>query len=846
MLERPFSSLRGSLRSAKDRIAEPHKFHRASSSLRRVLTDSSKRNKRPSVFGMLQKKDRLPRGPEEYLPDDEDGSRPSVLEQSSNRSTVSADSKGAGRRPILVDSTGREAHAEDTTPIHSSPIQIPKHSSPPAILFEIESGALSPRAVFGVVEPERMQDTPVDPQAHTASTPVKALPRILSRKRPKINQKTSDESDTNASHIPKRASNDHWRLRNISRKRSSQVDAIPEPVTPGLDVATPMPGTNLPLEDPFDTDIVTQNAKAMKVDTAQISGVDGAAECEPSLTAYAAACSEHLTKESALSCSYGPPVALFSHEVDPGHRVSRSTEISPRTSDEIQKDLECVKEILLAMRGDFKPVAPEQQAILETHGVEQIGPRADSALALMDARLRTIETYVQKISLDVLCREDVSHLAFPEMQEHDEGSLPNHSSLRDNPLAVLEQRRGEDFSDGYQSPLLTQDLFYPSDNEHHYSSDSDSALSSAQKHLVDMQIVAANGGLPVRTCSPPAFTIPSVRVLESLDESPIAEQHKKQSATKGLPKACHRELFETPQASFSEFDQYYAEFLAHHMNDGWTNAAIEATTDDEPQMTDAGELAGRAARTNTPVEAPIRWDEYMADCDEANVSPYAIEDRPDSACLIPVCNVCGGPDDHLCSSHLRLVSPEANKTELEEKAEATPKTGRHLIGRDLFDMIERSSPGATLDETSRMSVPRFEINGAKTLPSSSSRRPRKHRSARSSDFFSDDTYVRAAMEWETDNPFEILSDVKEDQSPNYVSSPELTKKDLEATKKDFGKIDKSMASERRALGTISANQGDSRKDRDVSFCSDTVIEHDLDAKDLAMERRTWNTFQPWN
>ena len=822
--ERPFSSLRGSLRTAKDRIAEPHKFHRASSSLRRVLTDSSKRNKRPSIFGAMHKKSSSPKGPEEYQSDD-GGSCPATPEHGLGRFTASFRSRDTRRQSTSVNTADRGVFGEDQSPKHSSPIPIPRHSSPPAISFEIESGALSPRTVFGQVEQEYIPDmsTDVPPNTAAASSTIKTLPRMLSRKRPKMHRKSSDSSDNTVSHVPKRASNDHWKLRRLSRKKSCQHDDRSVVPSSSLETATPMPGTNLPLEDPFDSlsarTLVTADATSgVDSPTAEVPTLDGAVDFTDCMAASFSVFSERQS------------TTLVSDGRVQGQVAKSGSDLT------LLRDLEYVKEILLTVRQDAALATLREGGMLEPGRPEWHCTARSEAFALMNERLRTIETYVQKLSSDILDSRKCSLTGHADEQCQDR-SCALKFDARNELIHAVEQQHDENLGDEYQSPLQTQDLFYPSDNECDYDSDGDSASSSARNYLNSMQSIASNGS-PMRTGSPSSSKGNAAgRVLATLNERSDEFDHDGKDKPSEIEGDHEEEDSASPSVSMSDFDRYYFEFFANHVRGRELTDSTGTIVSDNDQYGTKDMYTSELAEAgpSTPAKESIRDTEKNERTSETDVSSSSLESRANSACIIPVCNVCGGPDDHLCDSRLRVM-PTSAVAEAEEKVEATPETGKRLIGRELFDMIERSSPG--IRSVRGVSYPRPVLSTPKESGSAISSRSRKHR-ADTTDPFSDDQYVRAAMEWETENPFEILSNVYRDRSPDPASKRKLAEKTTD-------KVSKAPSSRRRALRTISANHADGRENRRASFCSDTDIEQDLDGKDFTMGPRTWNTFQPWN
>jgi len=501
------------------------------------------------------------------------------------------------------------------------------------------------------------------------------------------------------------------------------------------------------------------------------------------------------------------------------------------------RDLEHVKEILLMIRRDSASAMAEKGAMIELRGAEWTGSLPAEAPALMDERLRTIETYMQKISSDILDRGSCSLTDFAEEQCSNSPCIPKLDAALSK-ANVTGQECGEDF-DEYQSPLVTQDLFYPSGNERTYDSDGDSALSSTRNYLNKMQSIASNGS-PVRSGpSSSSKGRSAAHVLATLDECFDGVGRTWSDNSSGKKADNDEEASASPSSSMSEFDRYYFEFFANHVRDRKLTDSTEASASDEdqPMTKDINVSRADEAEPSVLTKKPTRhaWQDERTS--EADVSSSSFESRADSACIVPICNVCGGRDDHLCSLQLPSM-PTTAEAELEERVEATPETGKRLIGRELFDMIERSSPGLGLRSRRQGSVPRPIAETSKEPRSPSLHESQQH-CVDATDPFSDDRYIRAAMEWETENPFEVLCDFIEDCSPD----PALGHKSLQKNQKRLTQV---SSGQRRALRTISANQMDTQENRRASFCSDTDVEQDLDGTDFTMGPRTWNTFQPWN
>ncbi|GAM88010.1 hypothetical protein ANO11243_060390 [Dothideomycetidae sp. 11243] len=255
---RSLSSARASLRSMKhgnqDDTADGH---RATLSLRRVLTSSSRRSKRSPLLVNLMAKRSTTRlqGPEELIDDDSASHSHSSPARESLQSLCKQDSPHS-KASSLRSSTPWRLHArhrstQGSPTRASSPIPIPSSSSPPTIQFEIESGNMSPERIFGL-EPssspsklDKVQIPIIDVATRDGM--------IIHGRRAKRQGTTEDMDALKEGRVPRRSSNDHWRLRRTSRSRPSNLPEPTKQSTSRENLPSPMPGTNLPLEDPFDS-----------------------------------------------------------------------------------------------------------------------------------------------------------------------------------------------------------------------------------------------------------------------------------------------------------------------------------------------------------------------------------------------------------------------------------------------------------------------------------------------------------------------------------------------------------------------------------------------------------------
>ncbi|PSK55963.1 Mitochondrial escape protein 2 [Elsinoe australis] len=501
---RSYSSARGSLKA--DRSEDDHSQHRgASLSLRRVLTTSSRRSsKRASLFvNMMSKRSptKLPLGPEELVDDaSETASITTSAARVSFRSLRLQESprsnKSSHKSSEITRTADRLSRDHGSSTGRSSPIPIPgsRASPPPTIDLNIESGKLSTNRLFEPTFPDEIAESPmpVDAIVNSVSNDVGKEDHLY----PKIDTTTRDEliiarrrsrrqaikneieriKEEHHVHIPRRASNDHWRMRRPSRHKSSKLLDAKSKVIP--DLPSPMPGTNLPLDDPFDFR-ASEVPGTMNEQAGLIPAVDGTSDEAPANATQIAVLENnvdylvpemrHSISNDLLEASTVAPASPWqtqpSSNLVGGHSIASLAQAS---NDILRSEIEVGRRALERLEG--------RMASLEAE-LRKTGSRVPPGATLQSSSNHTpsSSSAASRVSS---ASGSMSITSLPRIIQSIHHNMP--SDTRTVSLA-----KSDNFSDDCSSPLQVQDLFYPSDDE--------SALSSAKDHLNQMQHVACNG-----------------------------------------------------------------------------------------------------------------------------------------------------------------------------------------------------------------------------------------------------------------------------------------------------------------------------------------------------------------
>ncbi|GAB7346206.1 hypothetical protein MBLNU457_4942t1 [Dothideomycetes sp. NU457] len=764
----------GSLRHhVKERMAEPHKLHRATSSLRRVMTNSSKRATRGSLFEALSPRDsdsvELPTGPDAVTQEEKSPSANSIkrLSMGSIRKMASPISKRSSKQSSPLAKADRDTDQPSTpTPKRSSPIPIPQTSSPaPAIHFEIESGSLSPKTMFGITDHDSSQDGSIPKIApeHTGGSLKRPLSRIMSRKRPKSASKDRSKDhhseDLPRVHVPRRASNDHWRMRNVSRKKSQQSDDLPIPVSQDVGPPSPMSGTNLPLDDPFDPTSSTREAEQ------PVEGVLPAQRKSASI----------LSIDGVMEVNTVDGTTLF----DSTEKLMRPRLLTDAEL-ELKQDLEHIKVMLIQVREAAIPTSDKQPLVVDN----ERSPVSDSSSQYYDFadRLRSIETYVEKISSDIANitalstteRSELAPQAEPSELQAESSDLqvtspePSIASGYQSPVLLKSSTR--ESSESYQSPLVTQALYYPSppiapiaDDDR--SSEHGSALSAADQYLQSIRGIATNGRPEVEDNASATVKLTTGPVLETLEEAGRESPLDEHLPSEPLPKV--RRLTDRNRTSSFDLIEYWR-------------------TMDEGKHENDHETA----------------DEAVAETNSSDPERPSVN-RQDSSCFIPVCFVCGSTDDHICSRAPGSLAEAQNDGSVAQSE--TTKV-----------VDDQTPPTRTKDAVTEAS-------------------PLKRRAASSEvpDPFSPKQQISL---WASENYFAPTTRCKaHDDVVNSVSS-------VSSVSKSHKRNCNSPSKTSPAVGRVRSTEN--KKGRYASFCSDTDLDSDVDDTDFLRVGGALSTFHP--
>ncbi|KAF4550930.1 Hypothetical protein D9617_15g042830 [Elsinoe fawcettii] len=466
----------------------------ASLSLRRALTTTTK-SKRSSMFANMMAKKSLTKlaGPEEILENtSETGSSHTSPARASLRSlhvlsmTRSNDSSPRSSGKVHTpDGQSRDHDSIATT--GSIPIPIPHVGPPPTIDFDIESGRLSPTPLFEVEfdsgTPEKNEACPTHesidgPDISTVVVDTETRNTMIIAKRRSKRQAIKNELERIKDehiHIPRRSSTDHWRMRRVSRNRPSKLpDAVAaSEIIP--DIPSPMPGTNLPLDDPFDT----------HDSAARVANVSGHSHDTAVLPA---------AHDGSADLAASP---LVRHSSGPSSRTISDTQKTLCSMDEVIGDApdETTHSRRLSGREHFDQMTPQALRV-EIEAGRKALQFLESRMVGIEAKLLSAGPYVTPLpapppltvrgpaSESPSTPFDTAGICYGSPAVSSAISQAQHVSVGSSGVRSSSAGTSVVFSDTCQSPLEVQDLFYPSDDE--------SAVSSAKRHLRQMQVLAAN------------------------------------------------------------------------------------------------------------------------------------------------------------------------------------------------------------------------------------------------------------------------------------------------------------------------------------------------------------------
>jgi len=659
----------------------------------------------------------------------------------------------------------------------------------------------------------------------------------MNRKRPKSaskdRSKECESEDLPAIHVPRRASNDHWRMRNASRKKSQHTDDLPMPTSHDAGPPSPMPGTNLPLDDLFDPTSSAGKAGTSldgllppQRKTASIPSIDGVME-------DSAVDGTTLCDSNEKLCPAQDKNDLTQHSEELAASITRDQpEIiaNPLSQAELElkQDLEHIKIMLIQVREASVPTPGEQA--LAGHKDKSLAYESLSQSQALADRLRSIETYVEKISSDIANFTTLSDVERSELELQVESY--EHLSESSEPEAECFEPRAEscdlqmgspepsiaygcyqspillpsstrESSESYHSPLITQALFYPSPpNEEDRNSEHGSALSAADQYLQSIRGIATNGRSEAEDIASATVKDITGPVLETLEEargeSPLDEHLR----SKPLPKPIRKRFADRHRSSsFDLLDHWRKMTEGEDEND--------QTTPDEHVTETSSTQSGRQS---------------------AN--------RQDSSCFIPVCSVCGGTDDHTC-----FPAADSLAEAQHDGIVSLPNTKRFidsdpaLLGGGLFPK------GATMSDSARQvwdfpESPQVRTQGAVTdfrqwarSPMTVSRRKCRAASPKVPDPFSPNQEI--SLLWSSENYFAPLTRCK--------ARDDVIRSTSTATKSR--KISCNSPSKKSPV-VPKVRSMENRKSQYTSFCSDTDLDSDVDDTEFLKVGGALSTFHP--
>ncbi|KAG8626247.1 hypothetical protein KVT40_005192 [Elsinoe batatas] len=717
---RSFSSARTRTSRLQEVDATPELRRGASLSLRRVLTTHSK-SKRSSLLVDMMAKRSLTKlvGPEELIDEATDtGSVHSSPARASLRNlhalsmTRSNDSSPSLSAKVRTPDRHSRGHdSVDTT--GSSPIPIRRGSPPPTIDFDIESGQLSPTRLFG---DETLDSNGNESEAITAhrQTPTQAPESpvvdvdtetrnsmIMARRRSKrqaIRSEIERIKDEHI-HIPRRSSNDHWRMRKVSRNRPHKLpEASPSPeAIPAL--PSPMPGTNLPLDDPFDAgptvakSLLEQPARA--TNEALLARTDGAADPSPGLLApgisISPSSSVRATPAKAHATALASPprysaeaISHVSGDID-GDLATMSPQALRVEIEVSRRALQHLEDRMADIEAELRKAPPYSPPTMTWTG------QPEMAAAQTDLPPRPLNS-------------DVEAGAHPS--QHSEPSLRHSSGASSGNTNTL--HAGSDtFSEVLQSPLEVQSLFYPSDDE--------KAMLSAKRHLHQVQLLASVGGpdqaeFDAILASKPTFNI----------QTEVGSNAENLGTTVSTPDIGSPVDFYAQRA---EREQRYWEIFGVRNRQTTIVPSAESTRTDEidgvrpskPRTSSAWILSDDPQQLKRPADWPHPYSNVHGDDEVENEKVHTAPGNVHGA-LTPA--VFGSSTPQTLDAELTrpddLSSPPADPEE-RNRDHGTPSEQRDLA-KDVINLLRRSSTEEVLDRDMAVDLDKGPTKPPKVLP----------------------------------------------------------------------------------------------------------------------------------
>lgn len=589
-------------------------------------------------------------------------------------------------------------NAAPTSPLAaSSPIPIPSSSPPPTIDFEIETGKLSPNRMFWQGNSASSESADADV---IAGTSLDSQTDLTVGRRRSAGRAKAEHDKQKAVHVPRRSSLDHWRLHKVNRRKAVNCSKANKVLLGEPPLPSPMPGTNLPLEDPFES---FDNEMGLQADAGLVPSItddpppytDGA--CDPRLSIASTAVARDLPAGYLRSPKSGHINAVTGDWIsnDP---ISRSLITSVPSLPEKSLHQSSSAELLALKRASKDLVV--RQTLLET-SPDALPPavlRAEleasrKALSRLEDRMASVELELRIATPDSKQRTAKRETGFTEDAEN-ECLVMVDNGLCNEEVTKQEANAGSSSTDSFsttKSPLETQDLFYPSDPDDNATTGAqarscsyttDSAWSVAQEHIRSMQQIASNGAettdntarrssdqskhdslSPIQETSPDRSEVPSDNRRSTQDStgapsmgSPTAfsNAHAERAARYSaiyhdqngqsyLNQAADSELAESSSKSSSFSSKLSdssakAETISVPSSDFSNPASRFALVTDDPFLAASGEASSSVARGSNHASVKLKMPSAMAHSikEDSNKACNAQTARPEDKVQIKV------------------------------------------------------------------------------------------------------------------------------------------------------------------------------------------------------------------
>lgn len=599
-------------------------------SLRKVIDSTAKLSKRSSMFGSGTSRTSstdLLRGPEQFV--DEDTTSPVASEKRMSFSSLRASIK-LNKSPInqgsplsKSDSKNQRMSIEYDTPSRpSSPIPIRHDSPPPSISFDIEAGCpLTTSVLEGIGQAPILFTEQLTARPEQPSFAMEGI-KVL---------KSEEHTSPLAEHVPRRGSNDHWKMRKVSRRLSIRtinplhqvtaatdspcastdmlpkeaesthsnasgasvnatedtelVDAWSWPIMPGIAVA----------DDPFQDDVTVLHKSPPQANHTPSSPtyMDAATQspaCHGSVSWHASLGEEHSRLLGALrrpSSGHVDRVTGKWVSHDPFAPV-----IDPRLGRQLSWQTLSGNDSVISAQGSLRVMTPPAKSTFQTSAMDSF--ESD------------------------ITRDFAKSPAPPESEKEEATTYDSDFDTR--------------------SLLETQEWFYSSDDSDgavRNRNVSKSILSRTPNRLTSMQNTASNGPTSIDAEARQAGSPAAVAALSTQDQSPKAKRSSpfatspsKRVRSSGM---ANIDIDSPSKTWLADLQKKHAERQSRYSD----VYRVDHDKENIPRPTDID-----SDQTSTGLQEP--WHMQRGPTPESPIS------RADSANIIPVCAVCGERDDHLC------------------------------------------------------------------------------------------------------------------------------------------------------------------------------------------------------